>query len=157
MKNANLSKSLVLCLFGLLALTGCKEDPEPKSHKYIGLWDFTTHLSIAQYDFSVSDSSCTMLVEDSIINFRGSISTVDGNNRLLIEFIRNELLECRLDEEDFFLWKVYSNHDHFYTDSNTPLGKFVDYDNVNMQFHKMGIEGDIHTLYSYKITGTKKK
>lgn len=145
-------------LFCLLVLSGCHRNTEPKAFTYyIGEWNFTTQLSIAQHDSSVSSSSCTMLVEDSIINFRGSISSVDGNNILLIEFFQNELIECRLDDTEALLWEAYSGHDGFVANPNSPLGEFSDYDHLIMQFNKMEKQGEIHKHYRYKVTGTKKK
>jgi len=89
MKNANLSKSLVLCLFGLLALTGCKKK-YPSVYEYTGVWDFCVHLYPGQYDSNYYYTP----MPDTIINYTGRIA-YEGGGLLLIEFNQNECMEAK--------------------------------------------------------------
>lgn len=159
MRKKSIKKQMLVCSLLAFLLMGChKPEPEPEAfQKYIGLWDFTTQMSVVEYDDSVSPVDSTLLVEDSIINFRGSVSIVDGKNRLLIEFLQNELIECLFERLTATLWKMDSGHDPYFTDPNSPLGGFLDDAHLYMNFSKIETQGNIHTHYSYQITGVKKE
>ena len=150
---------ILLCSLVAFLLIGCHKEPDPvpEARKYVGLWNFTTQMSVVEYDCSVSPADTIILVEDSIIKFRGSVSSVDGKNRMLIEFIQNTLVECRFDENFASLWEVDSGHDSYSAEAGSLLGWFQDYKHLYLHFSKTETQGDTHTRCLYKISGVKKE
>ena len=146
MKNANLSKSLVLCLFGLLALTGCKKK-YPSVYEYTGVWDFCVHLYPGQYDSNYYYTP----MPDTILNYTGRIA-YEGGGLLLIEFNQNECMEAKLGY-DGKIWNAYNHHDYYSEQPRCPFGEFIGTDNIDMSF---SIRRETYRCI-YHLTGSKRQ
>ncbi|MCR4737218.1 MAG: hypothetical protein K5846_03570 [Bacteroidales bacterium] len=138
MKNTNFLKSLVLCLFGLLALTGCKKK-YPSVYEYTGVWDFTIQLN--------RGNPCNVFTPDTIINYTGRIAHA-GRSLLLIEFNQNECIEVGLRYDGKLLDK-YNGHNQYSAGYMQYYGWFTDCNYVEMCFSR-------HNIH-YLVKGIKVK
>jgi len=148
MKNTNFLKSLVLCLFGLLALTGCQKK-YPGVYEYTGVWDFTIKLD--------RRNPSNRFTPDTIFNYTGRIACTGGSH-LLIEFNQNECIEVGLVHDDTktyegMLLDLYNGHNQYAAGGMQYYGWFYDCNHVEMFFRR---HNSRHNT-DYLVTGIKVK
>ena len=143
MKSKNVLKPLVLCLFCLLAITGCQKK-YPGVYEYTGVWDFCVNLRQGL-------RQATYYSHDTIINYTGRIA-YEGGSLLLIEFNQNECMEAIL-APDGTIWNPYNGHDYYSEQARLPYGEFIGTENIKMDFQLF--RGAY--VYGYHIKGSKRK
>ncbi|MCR4857612.1 MAG: hypothetical protein K5890_05380 [Bacteroidales bacterium] len=146
MKKTNVIKPLVLCLFCLLAITGCQKK-YPSVYEYTGVWDFRIHLYPSRYDDS---NHYYIHMPDTIINYTGRIA-YEGGSLLLIEFNQNECMEAIL-APDGKIWPLYNGHDYYSEQARCPFGEFIGTENIKMYFSIT--RGNYRR--NYNLTGSKR-
>ena len=146
MKNKNVIKPLVLCLFCLLSFAGCQKK-YPGVYEYTGVWDFCVNLRQGLYQASYYFTPTL----DTIINYTGRIAYA-GGGLLLIEFNQNECMEARLGY-DGKIWNPYNGHAYYSEQPRCPYGEFIGTENIKMDFK---VVRGAH-VYGYHITGSKRK
>ena len=144
MKNKNILKPIILCLFCLLAFTGCQKK-YPSVYEYTGVWDFTIQLDLEDPPENYSN----VFVADTIINYTGRIAHA-GGGLLLIEFNQNECMEVLL-TSDGMLQEKYQQRNRYYPGNFQYYGRFLDCNHVELNFHTY------HYRTAYLVKGTKVK